>query len=586
MGGIGSGLGLSKLINVKDLIKRQTDPLKKVMSKKTDAKDLEFEKVSAYSNLGTLLSNFKDSLKGFRAGFNNSLDRKIATSQTSDVGEGTDYVKVSASDEATGSSFNVSVNKLAKPASLVLQFNDGTNDSAFNFGAPNLDGVLQLKIGTSQYATIGIDAGDSITNIVDKINNELSTQGIKAKADYNHNAAGTAYIDITGNAGESDAISLGTYAATPGTSNCINSKSSAAHQKAQITVTIGGVSQIHTSDSNVFKDVRKGVDITAQKVNAPGKDQTVSMVADSTKLVSDLSKMREAYNNLKAFTASQSEKETVDPDNPSKKIRPPLYGSTELYQAKDALLQIESAVGDKSLESLLGIGFETNLSIDAPAGTKFMTVVDEQKLVNSIEDMDKIKNLFSDLWKVTPQGVVGSSSMNVTSLDGRLPAHLQNAAITMDVTLDAAGSVTKAEATLPDGYKVTGTYDPASKKVSFGSDSLLQYLNLSFDAGTENSKTVQFSVTASNGIADLASKKSDELLEVRISSGGVLKNSIEAAADKVKERLTKQTEEINKLRDKINSIKEKAKQDMMAINTMDIMGGILAKHIQGMFNPS
>ncbi len=577
---IGSGLGLSKMINVKELIKRQTEPLKKTLAQKNNAKDLEFEKVSAYNKLENLLGNFKSSLKNLRAGYNNSLDKKLAQSKTSDIGEGSEYIKVSTKNGSTGGSFNVSVNRLAKPSTLVMQFNNGTN-SSFNFDDAGLDGVLQVKVGT-KYATVTVKAGDSVPDIVASINAEFSQQGIKASADYNHNSAdNSAYIDITGDAGETDSIALSNYNDAGLGSNVIL-KSSTMHQKAQITVN----GEVRESDSNIFKDVRTGVDITAQKVNNIGKDQTVNMITDARKLGEDLAKISSAYNSLKAFTASQSENETVDPDDPSKKIRPPLYSSIELSEAKEALMQIEAAVGDKSLESIVGIGFETDPNMEAPVGTKFMVLVDEQKLYDSIEDIDKIKALFSSMWKVTPNAGAGTSSMSVTSLSGRLPAHLQNAAITIGVDVDLTGSVTKIEATLADGSTVTGNYDAASKEISFNHGSLLEHLKLSFDSGVESNKPIQFSVTASNGIADLAGKKTDELLEPRIAIGGKLKNSLEAAADKVQERLIKKTEEINKLQEKIKSIKDKAKSDMIAVNHMDIIGGIMANAIPGLFNPS
>lgn len=582
MGGIGSGLGLSKMINVKDLIKKQTEPLKKSLSEKTDAKDLEFEKISSYNKLEGLLKNYQESTKIFRAGFNNALDSKVARYQTNDIGEGGEYLSVYAKDGSTGSSFNVHVERLAKTASLVLQFNDGASNSAFDFDAPSLDGVLDVTVG-GKTASISIDNTDTTSNIIESINSELSKQDIKAEAFYiRDKKSDTAHIEIRAKEGETSAVSHSYTSLDPFSSDDITVKSSNPHQTAKVKID----GQDVESDSNKFEDIVTGIDITVKKENTPGKDQSISMITDAEKFLTNLSKTVDAYNSLKAFVALQSERETVDPNDPSKKIRPPLYGSMELSQARDALMQIEVPVGSKSLESVLGIGFKSDPSLStdqAPAGTEFMTVLDKEKLLNiATENMDQVKDLFSDTWKTTPVAA-GTSKMDVTSIDGRLPSYLQNADIDMDVVLDNTGSVSSVEATLPDGAKVTGAYDAISGQVSFGDDTLLKNLTLSFDANGEVNNTVKFSINASNGIADLAFKKSEELLEERVSIDGKLKNTIQVAADKIQKKVIRYSEEAAKIEEQIKSVKDKAKSDMMQINHQDVIGGIMADAIKNMF---
>lgn len=574
---------LARMVNI-DVIKKMTvEPLEKKRDDYKDKVEIANKKVADQKQLKGLMLSYMGSLKSLGDPISNAFEQKTANISTNDNGIGSDYFDVLVESGALKGNFQVSVEQIAKPAKMLLQANGG---GGFDETTPGLNGALTLTLGTDA-RNITITNADSAKAIIDKINNTFQKNNDNFEAllikDPSTNKV---FIEIKGKDGEAKSIAQAwtNDAIAPGAKS-VAPLSTTASQKARVNV--DGVAI--ESDSNELKGILPGVTLQLKKENNnPGagfRSQTVNISEDPNKFVTSLSDVVEGYNKLALFIAEQDQELEVDIEDDSNITKfPPLHNSEELRTAKAALERFSNAYFGKSLETF-GIGLSPAQGENDPAGAMTLQVKNPVLYNNSLKDISSLRQFFTNNSKVVADPTNAGATLMFTNLSKPLNANAHNKDFAVNVTIDEHSKVTGATVSFDGGV----TTIPATIKesagftyFSFPASSNLDGVELAVKTNGVVSApggtiTEKYTVNLTNGVANMALYKSEDVISEDGTRGILVKSSEEAS-----KRLKSQMDELKKIEQEVSKSTKEAEAILMQVTMMDTMASMMDDMIQNM----
>ncbi len=307
VGGLISGLDTNGMIE--QMLALQQRPIVRLQQREA-AYQVE---LTAYGSLQGVLGSLKSAME--------DLDSVSDLTSFSVSSGDTDLFAVSADENVTAGSYDVTVHQLAKAHKL-------TSDD-FSGGEPVGEGTIHLKVGTG--GTVGtvdiaVSAADTIDDVAQSIND--ADAGVHAAVIFD----GTDYyLSLTAEeTGVENVINLtvtdtgdGNNTDTNGLSRLVYDVSDPVEENhiinlsntktaADSIITVDGVSDIHRG-TNVVDDVIEGVTITLKDVHpaldpGPGfESDTLTVRRNTSTVVSKINSFVNAYNNvLDLFESYQS----------------------------------------------------------------------------------------------------------------------------------------------------------------------------------------------------------------------------------------------------------------------------------------
>lgn len=503
------------------------------------------EKMSAYTNaLSKLTTAIPD---------DNLLCKVKADISTTETGDNKDetYLSVTSASYTKGDSLEVNVERLAKPSGVILE---KSATGGFPFTNAGVSGTLRLNIGGVDVDT-EIAAGDSVSDIVSKINNTLSNGSYNFKATYYKDTLNnTAIIDIRALTNETRNIS---YVSVPMiTTSDINQQSRNDFETARINVTNVGAIE---SNNNSFKDVKNGISLDIKKANsAIGEKQTIKIVDDGELFKNGLADLSKSFNELTEFIVTQKNR---IPDDKESLKNTPLYGMNALNLAELALQKLTSTVNGKSLASLVGIGLGDATYIEGgpTSGVQLLEVKNIQTYENAMSKLEELKSFFANSAAITHANPV---KLSYISHDAVLGLQNDNQEFILHIDTDNVGAPTLAKATLTlaagGTNELTGTIKATGDDfyIDFSNESELKGMRFKFSHLGQVNGSYDFNVTPTQGVAFKAEMTGYGVLS-KYGITGLIPNELQNTIDarKVKqEKIESLEKEITKYQAEIDKL--------------------------------
>ena len=286
VGGLVSGLDINGMIS--QLLEVQNRPIT-MLQQQEAAYQVE---LTAYGSLKGELSNLKSALDG--------LDSvSDMTAFKASVGD-TDFVTVSAGNDAAEGSFNLTVTQKADVHKLT--------SSAFTAAETVGEGTLHIKVGDATAIDIEVSATDTLENVAQAINDsdaEVTAGVIFDGNDYFLALTGKetgvdSVINITATDADTfntDTNGLSRLVFDKGiTENLVNTQDA-----SDAIITVDGVADIHRS-TNIIDDVIEGITITIDSVpDTPDNQANLTVSRDTAATIARIDTFVEAHNKLVDF---------------------------------------------------------------------------------------------------------------------------------------------------------------------------------------------------------------------------------------------------------------------------------------------
>lgn len=296
--GVASGMDFESIITV------MVDAKKASYEKNTTIpKQLTQLEISGVASLKSSLEKFQDALSALTE--ESSFNARKVTST------GGDYFSISTNDEASNMDLDVTVLSLAASEKLAKKLNTADVEGGFKAG------TIKINLGVDPNAEPGSDAatkeriievkvedGDTIEDLRKKINDNdygLTANLIKGKDGYQLSfdtgktgTAGSAIkIETTTTGTDAKYKNLDIFNFDPAKGDTDNGFTRTAGTDAKIVA--NGVTL--TSNTNTFKDVISGVEVTVKKVSETLTDEEAAKLDPSKYVVGDDGKKYKVYNN-------------------------------------------------------------------------------------------------------------------------------------------------------------------------------------------------------------------------------------------------------------------------------------------------
>ncbi|MCE2595597.1 flagellar filament capping protein FliD [Motilimonas cestriensis] len=307
--GIGSGLDLESIINT--FVQAEKSPKVQRLNQK------ELDLTAQLSGVGTLksaLSNFQKTLSKIsdpESFYQNSASFRYqgsSSDSSSQLGVKTDGV-------VSGGTFNVEVNALAQGSRLASNLGVGTNVKTDTLGA----GFLKFSAGSEEFV-VEVEAGDTIENILNKVNDADSNFGVKANiinSDagpvlvYNSELTGSGNTLNVSEVGALDGTGVGSgnlasLAASldPALEPADPAAAAAAGYATSAKISVDG--QTITSNTNTFENAISGITLnTTELTNGSAISLTVGTDTEAIKEV--INEFIAGYNKLQDTMSALSE---------------------------------------------------------------------------------------------------------------------------------------------------------------------------------------------------------------------------------------------------------------------------------------
>ena len=400
--------------------------------------ELAEEQYVALGTLNDLVKNFTKSALNIQNPVINPFDKKMSNITTTDTSRPNNYISVETIPKASKMSFDVRVNALATASKMIIGKGGVLN---IRSGANTFNGTLTLGVDGINNV-VQINNGDTLENILAKINSQFVSNGAKATVTSMKVDATNDYYNIVISSKELGVKALTLNWVPLVNLGAANSLLGAATPGTQADITIDGV-QIAAQDSNVFENVIPGVTIKALAPNTvgPANKQTVTIAPDTTNdgVIKDIAKFVRAYNDLKIFVAKMTEKSS-EKDYADTAV---LHNSSAIRQARfllDSVFDPSINNGGKyKLLSDVGIGLiPAERDEEAPAGTTLLSTVDEAALRNAIEtNYEDFTALFVGALKVTANAA-GGSKLDLSMMTEPLESKFYNTPMRVEINPGAA----------------------------------------------------------------------------------------------------------------------------------------------------
>jgi flagellar hook-associated protein 2 len=402
VGGLISGLDTNSIID--QLLALQQKPIIKLQQQEADYQ----VELSAYGSMQAVLNNLKSAMEG--------LDSVSDLTSFSATSGNTDLFSVSADENATAGSYDVTVQNLAKVHKLT--------SVAFTETETVGGGTIHLRLGDAAAVDISVSATDTISDVAQAIND--ADAGVNAAVIFD----GTSYfLTLTGK--ETGAANLIDLTVTDDDTNNTdtNNLSRLVYEAAGTTknlnntqtaedsmITVDGVSNI-SRDTNVIDDVIQGITITLESAPATDNEAVLTVNRDTSAIISKINSFVSAYNGaLDLFETYQS----YDSDTEAAGV---LLGDATTNSIRNGLenLITDTVPGIESFNRLADLGIALN--------TEGRLEVDSSTLNSALDDH------FDDVLQFFTQSTEGSEGFAVRLVD-TLNAILDSSAGTLAARTD------------------------------------------------------------------------------------------------------------------------------------------------------
>lgn len=372
--GLGSGLDIDSLVSV--TVNAEKAPKESQLNRLETATT---SKISALGQLTSALSTFQSAV----AALNDSslFEARTATSSSSSV------ATASATKTAQTGTYTLKVTQLAAASQTASKSLSVDKTDEFTSTAE----TLTVHLGADDTGTtVNIDAGSTLEDIRDALNEQLEGQGITASLITNPGDGTTRLVMtssetgegkdvyVTASSGLSD-LAIGDAAsdALNGTSMSAVSGSGAGYlQQSQNAIfTLNGLSM--ESETNTVSDAVDGVTFTL--AGASDTNTTTIKVSQNTSSVtSNINKFVDAYNALIETTSALTAVATVA-DGESAPVAAALVGDSSVRNLLSSIRrELSSGDAQSSIRMLTDLGVTTqkdgSLAVDS---TKLSTALTE-----------------------------------------------------------------------------------------------------------------------------------------------------------------------------------------------------------------
>ena len=345
--------GLASGLDTESIVKALMDVEKKPLTRLENDKNFLDTRLKAFSEfdkkLEALESAFTniDSSDKFRSYSTKAANDNFFTTQTNSL--------------AKQGSYSIEVVNLAQVQKSASIGYASSSTSTFSAGTITINGKA-----------ISVDAGDTLTTLVDKINtaNTGDTATGVSAALINDGTANGYRIVLTGK----DASTAFTASASGVTADNQALTFSTTQTARQATAIIDGITIV--SNNNIIKGALPGVDLTLLKGNTTGEKTQLSVDVDREGIKTKLKTFVSAYNDIIKFISDQKDSSWAN--------------DSGLQSAKRRLqgMLVESTGGTGSLQRLAEIGISTNKD----DGTISLDTTKIDKILSN--DYQSLENLF------------------------------------------------------------------------------------------------------------------------------------------------------------------------------------------------
>ncbi len=359
-GGLSSGIDTNSLVS--SLVYAERAPIRAMQSKENTYNS----ELTTIQTLNSKLQTFQTKVKDMQ-----TLGDFLAYSATSDD---EDAFTATATGEASPGTYDVQVLQLAQAERTYSdKFSSKTDAGVAGTG------TLTIKVGDDDAANIDVTAGDSLSDIVEKIN--ASDANVTASL----MATGTGYrIQVAGkNAGADNAITF-----TEGGSLILNLDEAGNEYKSAQDAEVKLDGTTITSSSNDVTDVLTGVTLHLKAKQTESAQMSIS--ADESTIKKNVQGFIDSYNDIMKFLKTDTTADSTMRNlqaQMSIKIASALEGLSGSYKA---LSQIGVKTGSDGSLTLNDDDLTTAIEAD-PTGVARLFVG------NETNDVAGVSTIFDDL---------------------------------------------------------------------------------------------------------------------------------------------------------------------------------------------
>jgi flagellar hook-associated protein 2 len=375
-------------------------------------------KISAYTTLQTDLSTLASGLESLSTSVDNSLatnafaTRSATISSTGDVSASSALSMTVNSGSATGD-HTLTISQLATPEKVMGSAQSSTST------ALGYSGTFSLGLDGGTSASITVNSGMSLQDIVDTINAQTSTTNVQASivevssGSYQMVLTGTqdaANISYSSTSGDDIMNELGVTDSSGAFTDVLQTSQAAEFSLDGIAL---------TRDTNDITDVLSGVTFNLLQPTPSGTSLNISIGTDTTQISSDLQTFVTDYNAFRDAVLAQSATNS-DGTASSSAV---LFGDSTMQDIMEQLQTVLSGSVDGLTMANLGLSFNDNNELQLDTGTL------ATELSNNLSGVTSL---------LSAQTTTSSSQLNVVDT-GTSPQ-----SFTLDVTTDANGDLTGA----------------------------------------------------------------------------------------------------------------------------------------------
>ena len=370
--GLGSGLEISKIVQA--LVTSDTSAKQAQIKRQTNNNSAM---ISGIGSLRSALTAFQDAMKKLNDPKAPSFNAYTGTSGNESV------VKVKSDGSAVPGNYDIIVNKLATSSKVASQQFAGGASSAISAGE------MTISQGGKSYK-LKIDSGASLQSVRDKINKEMSENGISANII--NEAGGSRLVFASTNTGAGSDISVGgipelTIDGTVQMSGSGGGFITALAQDAELSV--DGLKI--TSASNTVDKAISGMSLELTGVSAKSGDGSsastrLTIAQDNDGLKKNIQSFVDAYNTLQKAVTSLT---TVTKDASGTMVLGQLTNdptTRSLLGDMRGVLSQAGASGSLSSLSQLGINTMKDGTLEFNS-TKFTTAMDKKMLGGQVQNL-------------------------------------------------------------------------------------------------------------------------------------------------------------------------------------------------------
>lgn len=430
-------------------------------------------KIAAYEEMQTLLLAMQDSLQALRSDPSSSgkeddvfLNRTAYVTSSTSTSADT-LMSVSVEDGTALESHEIEILQVAKTERLGGGTLSSRTEDAGLSGTFTLGTTLD---GTTTSASITITEDMSLNEIVEAINAETTSTGVKASV---IKVSDSAYMLVLTGASTAATINLsdsdGSALQDLGLVDAEGDKTNVIQEAQTAKIKVDGVTI--ERNSNSIDDAIDGITLTLYKAE-PGNTLTVEVDNSLSDIKDQILALVETYNAFRDFVlANQATSSSGTADDSAV-----LFGDSTLRTISKQLQSALTASIDSAALASIGITFDSS---------NYLTV-DEDTLDSALlNNMSTVQSLFS--YQAT------TSSGNLSLLrHGDGP---EEAEFTLDITVGEDGLISGVTV---DGDDSLFTFDAATGRIKGATGSI--YDGLTFVFTGKSSQSID--VSLSQGIAD------------------------------------------------------------------------------------